>query len=68
MANRKKECYKPGPLTDGKQNIIHGLLQEYNIENATDVQEALPFALPSDSGRITEDWLFRKYEPILYFV
>ena len=41
MANRKKECYKPGPLTDGKQNIIHGLLQEYNIENATDVQEAL---------------------------
>lgn len=41
MANRKKECYKPGPLTEGKQNIIHGLLQEYNIENATDVQEAL---------------------------
>lgn len=41
MANKKKECYKPGPLTEGKRNIIRGLLQEYNIENATDVQEAL---------------------------
>ena len=28
-------------MTEGKQNIIHGLLQEYSIENATDVQEAL---------------------------
>lgn len=37
----KKECYKPGPLTEGKRKIIRGLLQEYNIENATDIQEAL---------------------------
>ena len=41
MANKKKEYYKPGPLTEGKRNIIRGLLQEYNIENATDIQEAL---------------------------
>lgn len=41
MVNRKKECCKPGLLTEGKRNIIRGLLQEYNIEKATDVQEAL---------------------------
>lgn len=41
MANKKKEYYKPGPMTEGKRNIIQGLLQEYNIESATDIQEAL---------------------------
>ena len=32
MANKKKEVYRPGPMTEGKRNIIQGLLQEYNIE------------------------------------
>lgn len=41
MANKKKEYYKPGPMTEGKRNIIQGLLQEYNIETAEDIQEAL---------------------------
>ena len=41
MANKKKEYYKPGPMTEGKRNIIQGLLQEYNIESAADIQEAL---------------------------
>ena len=41
MANKKKDVYKPGPMTDGKRQIIQGLLQEYNIESATDIQEAL---------------------------
>ncbi len=41
MANRKKEVYRPGPMTEGKRNIIQGLLQEYNIESANDIQEAL---------------------------
>ena len=41
MANKKKENYKPGPMTEGKRNIIQGLLQEYNIETAEDIQEAL---------------------------
>ena len=41
MANKKKEYYKPGPMTEGKRNIIQGLLQEYNIETAADIQEAL---------------------------
>ncbi len=41
MANKKKEYYKPGPMTEGKRNIIRGLLQEYDIQSATDIQEAL---------------------------
>lgn len=27
MANRKKEVYKPKPMTEGKRNIIQGLLR-----------------------------------------
>ena len=41
MANKKKEYYKPGPMTEGKRNIIRGLLQEYDIQSAADIQEAL---------------------------
>ena len=41
MANKKKEVYKPGPMTEGKRNIIQGLLQEYDIQSAADIQEAL---------------------------
>ncbi len=41
MANKKKEVFRPGPMTEGKRNIIQGLLQEYNIETAADIQEAL---------------------------
>ena len=32
MANRKKEVYKPKPMTEGKRNLIQGLLQEYDIQ------------------------------------
>lgn len=28
-------------MIGGKRNIIHGLLQEYNIETAADIHEAL---------------------------
>ena len=41
MANRKKEIYKPKPMTDGKRNIIQWLLQEYEIKTANDIQDAL---------------------------
>lgn len=41
MANRKKEVYKPKPMTEGKRNIIQGLLQEYDIETADDIQDLL---------------------------
>lgn len=26
MANRKKQVYKPKPMTEGKRNLIQGLL------------------------------------------
>ena len=38
---KKKEVFKPGPMTEGKRAIIQGLLQEYPIESASDIQEAL---------------------------
>ena len=44
MANRKKEVYKVKPMTEGKKNIIHGLLEEYDIQTADDIQEALYLA------------------------
>lgn len=48
---KKTEYYKPGPMTEGKRNIIQGLLQEYKIESAADIQEALKDLL---SGTIKE--------------
>ena len=39
MANRKKEVYKPKPMTEGKRNLIQGLFQEYDIQSADDIQE-----------------------------
>lgn len=41
MANKKREVYKPKQMTDGKRNIIQGLMQEYDINTAEDIQEAL---------------------------
>lgn len=41
MANKKRNMYKPKPMTEGKRNIIQGLLQEYEIESAEDIQDAL---------------------------
>ena len=51
MANKKKEVYKPKPMTENKRNIIQGLLEEYNIETAEDIQDALKDLL---SGTIRE--------------
>ena len=41
MANGKKEVYKVKPLNENKKNIIAALIDEYNIETAEDIQEAL---------------------------
>ena len=40
MAKNQKPIYKV-EMTDGKRSIIQQLFQEYNIENANDIQEAL---------------------------
>lgn len=41
MANKKRNVYKPKPMTEGKRNLIQGLMQEYEIETAEDIQDAL---------------------------
>lgn len=38
---KKKEVYHVKPLTEGKKNIIASLINEYDIETAEDIQEAL---------------------------
>jgi len=40
MAKEKKPVHKV-QMTEGKRNIIHQLLQEYDIETAEDIQDAL---------------------------
>lgn len=40
MAREKKPVHKV-QMTDGKRNIIQQLLEEYDIETATDIQDAL---------------------------
>lgn len=40
MANRKKEVYKVGTMTEGKRKLIAGLLSEYDIQTADDIQDA----------------------------
>ena len=51
MANRKKEVYKQKPMTEGKRNVIQGLLREYDIQTAEDIQDALKDLL---SGTLKE--------------
>lgn len=54
MANRKKKVYKPKPMTEGKRNIIQGLLQEYDIETTEDIHEALKDLLPGTIQEMLE--------------
>lgn len=37
----KKDVYKVKPMTEGKKNLIAALLDEYDIQSADDIQEAL---------------------------
>lgn len=39
--SKKKEVQKVGALTENKKNIIAALIDEYGIETADDIQEAL---------------------------
>ena len=38
---KKKEVYKVKPLNENKRNIIAALIDEYDVETADDIQEAL---------------------------
>ncbi|SHL18457.1 transposase, partial [Anaerotignum lactatifermentans] len=40
MAKQKKPIHRV-QMTEGKRNIIHQLMEEYDIQTAEDIQEAL---------------------------
>lgn len=50
MAKQKKPLH-PVQMTEGKRNIIHQLLEEYDIQIAEDIQEALKDLLGGTSKK-----------------
>ena len=50
MAKQKKPVHRV-EMTEGKRNIIRQLLEEYDIETAEDIQDALKdlLSIPGDS-------------------
>ena len=42
MAREKKPVHKV-QMTEGKRNIIHQLLKEYDIQSAEDIQDAVSY-------------------------
>ena len=45
MANKRHDIYKAKPMTEGKKAVIQGLLNEYDIQSAEDIQDALKYLL-----------------------
>lgn len=63
----KKDIYKVKPMTEGKRNIIAGLLQEYDIQTAEDIQDALKDLLGGTIQEMLENEMnehlgYEKYE------
>ena len=63
----KKEVYKVEKLTEGKKNLINGLLQEYDIQDASDIQDALKDLLGGTIQEMLESEMdnhlgYNKYE------
>ena len=54
MANKKREVYNPKTMTEGKRNLIQGLLQEYNIRKRLISGQIViyPFMTHNDSKQI----------------
>ena len=50
MAREKKPVHKVR-MTEGKRNIIHQLLEEYDIQTAEDIKEALKDLLGGTIGQ-----------------
>ena len=42
MSKKEKKPVRYVQMTEGKRRIIRGLLQEYDIESAQDIQESAP--------------------------
>ncbi len=55
---QKKDIYKIKPLNDNKRNIIQSLIEEYDIEIAEDIQEALKDFLGVNSKSIIRKPVF----------
>ena len=59
MAREKKTVHKV-QMTDGKRQIIQQLLQEYDIETAEDIQDALnSLAISQDTHHPVQGVFFR---------
>ena len=59
MARQKKPVYRV-QMTEGKRNIFHQLLDEYDIQTTEDIQNTEPSAirLKAFMNNIRESWLF----------
>ena len=58
MARQKKPVHRV-QMTDGKRNIIRQLLEEYDIETAEDIQDALKDLLGGTIKEMMEAGGFR---------
>ena len=50
MAREKKPVHRV-QMTEGKRNIIHQLLEEYDIQTAEDIQDARRICLEAQSRK-----------------
>lgn len=41
MANKRHDVYRAKPIAEGKKAVIQGLLNEYDIQSAEDIQDVL---------------------------
>jgi putative transposase len=57
MATREKNPVHKVVMTEGKRNIIQQLLQEYDIETAEDIQNALKDLLGGTIKEMMEAWI-----------
>ena len=57
MARREKKPVHKVVMTEGKRNIIQQLLQEYDIETAEDIQDALKDLLGGTIKEMMEAWI-----------
>lgn len=70
---KKKEVYKVKPLNENKKNIISALIEEYDIETADDIQEALKDLLGGTIKSMMESEMdehlgYENYERSVYHV
>ena len=60
MAKQKKPDHRV-QMTEGKRNIIHQLLKEYDIQTAEDIQDALKDLLGGSTKEMMEEIHIRPF-------